>query len=180
MLRLALVGACLLGVASAAWLYARSDTDQTTGNAVETAEVKIDVVKFKDYLSKMDALHGKIVVVDVWGEFCPPCKVEFPHLVEMHEKYAKKGVACVSLSLDPLENQGDALKFLKKQKAVFTNVLLDEKNKVWQDHFRIYGPPAVFVYDRAGQLAARFDHNDDDKTYSYQDVEKTVQKLLEK
>jgi thiol-disulfide isomerase/thioredoxin len=180
MLRWALVSACLLGVASAALLHARPDMNQTAGKSAETAEVKLDVVKFKDYLGKMDALHGKIVIVDVWGEFCPPCKIEFPHLVEMHEKYAKKGVACVSISLDPLENQEDAIKFLKKQKAVFTNILLDEKNKVWQDHFHIFGPPAVFVYDRAGKLAARFDHNDDDKTYSYQDVEKTVQKLLEK
>jgi thiol-disulfide isomerase/thioredoxin len=143
-------------------------------------EVKLQVVKHKDYLKAVEALKGKVVVVDIWGEFCPPCKLEFPHLVELHEKYAAKGLACISLSLDPLDNQEDALRFLKKEKAFFTNFLLDERNKVWQDHFKIYGPPAVFVYDQSGKLAGQFDRNDADKTYSYEDVEKLVKKLLMK
>jgi thiol-disulfide isomerase/thioredoxin len=144
------------------------------------AEVTLQVVKHKDYLRTMDSLKGKVVVVDIWGEFCPPCKLEFPHLVELHEKFASKGLACVSISLDPLDNQDDALAFLKKKKATFTNLLLDERNKVWQDHFKIYGPPAVFVYDQGGKLAGQFDHNDADKSYTYEDVEKLVTKLLAK
>ena len=60
----------------------------------------------------------------------------------MHEKYGKKGVACVSVSVDAVDDKDDVLAFLKKQKATLTNYLLDEKQKVWQEHFGIDGPPA--------------------------------------
>ena len=61
----------------------------------------------------------------------------------MHEKYGKTGVACVSVSVDAGDDKDDVLAFLKKQKATLTNYLLDEKQKVWQEHFGIDGPPAV-------------------------------------
>ena len=109
-----------------------------------------------------------------------PCKKEFPNLVDLHRKYAGKGLACVSVSVDPVEDQAAALKFLQKQKATFANYLLDEPNTAKQKYFDIFGPPAVLVYDRDGKLAQRFDHNDVNKDYSYADVEKVVKKLLEK
>jgi hypothetical protein len=94
----------------------------------------------------------------------------------MHEKYAKQGVVCMSVSVDLKEDYEAALKFLQKQKATFANFLLDEKQKVWQDHFSIIGPPAVFVYDRDGKVTP---FNNNDKEYTYADVEKLVKKLLE-
>jgi hypothetical protein len=93
----------------------------------------------------------------------------------MHEKYAGKGVACVSVSIDSIEDKDDVLAFLKKQKATLTNLLLDERQKVWQQHFDIAGPPAVLVYDQEGKLAKRFTPDED---FTYADVEKLVQKLL--
>ncbi len=143
-------------------------------------EITLEVVKQKGYADTLQRLRGKVVVVDVWGDFCIPCKKEFPHLVELHEKYAGRGVACVSVSLDQLDAKAAALKFLIKEKASFTNILLDEPPKVWQEIFDIYGPPAVLVFDKAGKLAARFDHNDIDKSYTHADVEKAVAKLLDK
>ena len=121
---------------------------------------------------------GKVVVMDLWGDFCIPCKKEFPHLIELHHKYAKDGMTAVSLSLDPVEDKGKALKFLQEKNAAFPNYLLDEDAKIWQEHFDIYGQPAVMVYGTDGKLAGRFDHNDANKQYTYDDVEKLVQKLL--
>jgi len=145
----------------------------------DTQDVKLEVVKAKDFAKRLEAFRGKVIVVDVWAEFCAPCKKEFPHLVVLHEKYAKKGVACVSVSVDFLEDKDKALEFLKKHKAAFTNYLFDEKQKVWQDHFHMRGPPTVFVYDTDGKLAKQFDPDEGDG-FTYADVEKLVQKLLAK
>ena len=141
-------------------------------------EVTLQVVKQKGYLQTLEGLRGKVVVVDVWGEFCVPCREAFPHLVELHNKYASKGVACLSVSIDQAEDQDLALRFLKRQNALFTNLLLDEPPKTWQALFDIYGPPAALVFDSGGKLAARFDHNDISKTFTYDDVEKAVVGLL--
>jgi hypothetical protein len=45
----------------------------------------------------------------------------------------------------------EVLKFLKEQKATFTNLLLDEKEEFWQKKFNIAGPPTVYVFDREGK-----------------------------
>jgi thiol-disulfide isomerase/thioredoxin len=152
-------------------------------DAGEPASIKLQVVKHKQLLQELKKLRGKVVVVDIWGEFCLPCKQEFPHLVALHRKYGKDGVVCVSVSVDEPDDakaHERALAFLKARGAAFPNYLIDDKAQVWQDHFDINGPPAVFVYGRDGALAGRFDHNDVNKNYSYRDVEKLVRKVLSK
>ena len=98
----------------------------------------------------------------------------------MHEKLASKGLTCLSVSIDPIDNKEKTLTFLKKQNAKFLNVLLDEPFAAWQTQFDIYGPPATLIFDRDGKLAARFDNNDINKSYTFADVEKAAVKVLEK
>ena len=146
-------------------------------------EVQVKTIKYADLVKSVRDQRGKVVVVDLWGDFCLPCKREFPHLVELHQQYADKGLVCMSVALDaPEDSKAPApppgvLKFLTKQKATFTNYWLNEDGKVWTDRFGISGVPAVFVFDRQGRRAAKFTQ-DDGKTFDYTDVRKLVEKLL--
>jgi thiol-disulfide isomerase/thioredoxin len=151
---------------------------QDRAGGTPAAQVRLTVIKAKQLPEELKKLRGKVVVLDVWAWFCPPCKKEFPHLVELHKKYGRDSVACVSVTVDPVADHPRALKFLQSQSAAFANYLMDEANSVWQEHFDINGPPAVFVYGRDGKLAARFDHNDPCKQYTYADVEGLVRRLL--
>lgn len=47
------------------------------------------------------SLKGKIVVVEFWATWCPPCRRSIPHLVELHKKYSGKGVVIIGLSDEP-------------------------------------------------------------------------------
>ncbi len=143
----------------------------------ETA-VELKVVKYADLVKAVRAQRGKVVVIDVWADFCVPCKREFHNLVELHQRYTDKDLVCMSVSLDRPEGQEGALKFLKKSKATFANYLLDEKPEFWADRWHIQGPPAVFVFDRQGRRAAKFDSEHPDNTFTYEDVKKLVSKLL--
>ena len=96
----------------------------------------------------------------------------------MHERYAKDGLVCMSVTVDELDRKDAALSFLKKQNAAFANYLLDEQPEVWGEKWGITAPPAVFVVDRDGKRAAKFDTNDADKPFTYDDVEKVVKPLL--
>jgi hypothetical protein len=96
----------------------------------------------------------------------------------MHERYAKDGLVCMSVTVDELARKDAALAFLQKQKATFSNYLLDEEPAVWSEKWSITAPPAVFVFDRDGKRAAKFDTSDSDKPLSYDDVEKLVKQLL--
>ncbi|HEY2159029.1 MAG TPA: TlpA disulfide reductase family protein, partial [Isosphaeraceae bacterium] len=64
-------------------------------------EVKLVKVPYNDFIAKIAANKGpKLTMVDLWATWCVPCKENFPHVVEMHKKYADKGLAVVSLCLD--------------------------------------------------------------------------------
>lgn len=95
----------------------------------------------------------------------------------MHQKYAKNGLVCMSVSLDEQADHDKALQFLRKQKATFANFRLAEETSVWQEKFDMLGPPVVLVFDRAG-VCTKFDFTDPDKPTDYDDVEKAVRQLV--
>lgn len=51
-----------------------------------------------------DAYKGKIVLVDFWATWCPPCRKEVPHLVETAEQLKGQPFAILSISLDQPKN----------------------------------------------------------------------------
>jgi cytochrome c biogenesis protein CcmG/thiol:disulfide interchange protein DsbE len=59
----------------------------------------------------LSQLRGKIVVLNFWATWCPPCVEEMPSLVQMQKKLQDKGVTVLAVSVD--EDAGDYHKFLK-------------------------------------------------------------------
>jgi thiol-disulfide isomerase/thioredoxin len=154
-------------------------SSQTARAQQPASAIELKVVKYADLVATVKAQHGKVVVVDVWGTFCVPCKKEFPRLVQLHQQYAKDGLVCMSVTVDTPDKQEAALNFLKAKGATFANYLLNEEAEVWQSKWKLKGVPAVFVFDREGKLAMKYD-NDDDHQFTYDDVEQLVKKLLAK
>ena len=93
----------------------------------------------------------------------------------MREKYAKDGLVVMTVSVDTPDRKDAALNVLQANKVMGPNFLLDEETEFWQKKWKIDGPPAVFVFDREGKRAMKFD---DDKPYDHTDVEKVVKELL--
>jgi thiol-disulfide isomerase/thioredoxin len=51
------------------------------------------VVKSSDF-------HGKVIILNFWATWCPPCKEEIPGFIELQKKYSDKGLAVIGVSLD--------------------------------------------------------------------------------
>ena len=147
--------------------------------AAPPTAVTVQVVRY-DGLSALVKQHkGKVVVVDFWADYCVPCKREFPKLVALHNQHAKAGLVAVSASLDDLSEDGakdKVMKFLEKQNATMTNLILDEKPEIWQAKLKIDGPPLVMVFNRKGELEQKFV----DKDVDYDAIGKLVTELLAK
>lgn len=162
------------------------DKESTPPAAVKDSAAAADVslvpVKFNEMLEKIAAKKAKLTMVDAWATWCGPCKENFPHVVEMHHKYAGQGLNVVSLSLDdPTETKArmEALKFLQEKKATFTNFLLDEAQDVGFDKLNVSSIPAVFLYGPDGKEVKRFTGDDPNHQFTYDQVEKTVAAMLE-
>jgi thiol-disulfide isomerase/thioredoxin len=144
--------------------------------------VKLQRLKFDDFHAKVLVNpKAKFTLVDAWATNCGPCKENFPHLVAMHRKFAAKGLAVVSLSLDDpsqAKDVAEAEKFLREQKAEFTNVLLDEEAGVGYEKLDINAIPAVFLYGPDGKQVRRFTMDDPDNQFTYDQVEKAVAEML--
>jgi len=145
--------------------------------------VKLERLTWKQFQARLAANKQiKYTVVDAWSTTCGPCKENFPHVLEMHRKYAQKGLAVISLSLDDPSDKAavaEAEKFLKEKNAVFTNVLLDENFGEGFEKLNINAIPAVFVYGPDGKEVRRFTMDDPNKQFTYEQVEKALGALLD-
>ena len=153
-------------------------TPPTPTTAASPAEVKLARLTWKQFQERLAANKAiKYTIVDAWSTTCGPCKENFPHLVAMHQKYAKQGLAVISLSLDDPSDKAavtEAERFLKDKKAAFTNVLLDENFGEGFEKLNIGAIPAVFVYGPDGKEVKRFTMDDPNNQFTYEEVEKAI------
>ena len=95
-------------------------------------------------------LHGKVVLVNFWATWCPPCRKEMPDLQALYDKYKEQGFIILSISD---EEQAKVAPFIADRKIGYP-VLLDPGRKV-NDEFIVEGIPKSFVYDREGKMVAQ-------------------------
>jgi thiol-disulfide isomerase/thioredoxin len=102
---------------------------------------------------KLADLKGKIVLVDVWGTWCPPCRMEIPHLIAVHKKYAEQGVEVVGLNYEGGSAEEDGAKiteFVKEHGVTYPCLIGDEPTKDQIPDFE--GFPTMLFIDRKGQV----------------------------
>lgn len=150
--------------------------------AESAPEVRLVAIKFDELKGRIAANQGaRLTMVDVWSTTCGPCMENFPHVVEMNAKYAGKGLAVVSLSMDPPDEPRavqQAEKFLREKKATFTNFRLSEPPEAAYDGLEFFALPAVFLFAPDGTLLEKFTWDDPNNQFTYDEVEKAVEARL--
>jgi thiol-disulfide isomerase/thioredoxin len=101
---------------------------------------------------KSSDFAGKVVILDFWATWCPPCKAEIPGFIELQEKYRDKGLVIVGVSLD---EQGPAVvkPFMQQFKINYPIVMGDEKTA--QDFGGVTAIPTTFIIDKAGNIVKK-------------------------
>lgn len=98
----------------------------------------------------LKALRGKVVLVNFWATWCPPCRREIPDLAEVHRRFRNRGLLVLAIT----DEDVPAVKsFLSRQKMAYP-ILRDPGNSVGK-LFRIDSIPYSLVYDRGGHLIAQ-------------------------
>jgi peroxiredoxin len=95
-------------------------------------------------------LNGKVVVLNFWATWCPPCRKEMPDLESLYQQFKDQGLVILAISD---EDTGKVKPFVAQEKVTYP-ILLDPGRKV-NELFQISGIPKTFVYDRNGKLAAQ-------------------------
>jgi peroxiredoxin len=140
----------------------------------EHVDASLDAPQFRDALAKLKAederrerldftltdldgkswtlrqLAGKVVLVNFWATWCPPCRKEMPDLDAIYKKLRGKGLVILAISD---EERTKVEPYLAAHHVSYP-VLLDPGDKV-NEQFIVHGIPKSFVYDRTGHLVAQ-------------------------
>jgi len=100
---------------------------------------------------KLSDLKGKIVMINFWATWCPPCKAEIPGFIEVYKKYKNKGFELIGIALDE-EGWEKVKPFVKKNKINYPIVL--GTKKVVMDYGGLGVIPTTFIIDKNGFILA--------------------------
>jgi peroxiredoxin len=95
-------------------------------------------------------LHGKVVLVNFWATWCPPCRSEMPDLDALYKQFKDQGFVVLAISDEEI---GKVRPYIDQYHYSYP-ILLDPGRKV-NETFNIEGIPKSFVYDRDGKLVAQ-------------------------
>ena len=95
---------------------------------------------------------GKVVVLDIWATWCPPCRAEIPHFIEIQNEYKDKGVTVVGMSVDST-GPADVAKFVKDNGMNYPIVMADEATAT--AYGADQGIPFTLVIDKNGNVVSR-------------------------
>ena len=96
------------------------------------------------------AFRGKTVYLDFWASWCAPCRVSFPFMNAMHEKYGPAGLVIVGVNVD--KKRADAEKFLARVPASFA-IVYDEPGAT-PSAYAVKKMPTSVLIDSQGRIAA--------------------------
>jgi peroxiredoxin len=115
---------------------------------------------------------GKVILVNFWATWCPPCVRELPALIKLHETYQDKGFTIIGIALD---NKQDVIDFIKPMGLEYPILLGEQKGiKLTQAYGNRLGVlPYTVLIDRKGRILER--HQSE---ISYEEAEALIKPLL--
>ena len=96
---------------------------------------------------------GKVVILDFWATWCPPCRAEIPDFVRLQSKYRDQGLVVVGLSMDE-EGAKIVRPFAEEFNVNYTMLIANDQTA--NDFGGIVGIPTTFVLDRQGRVVKKF------------------------
>lgn len=109
-------------------------------------------------LVNLSDFKGKVIILDFWATWCPPCRKGIPDLVEIKKEHKEKGVEIIGISLDSFTRDGstknDVVPFIKDY-GINYPILMGDIN-VAQLYGGINSIPTSFVIDKEGYIVSHY------------------------
>ena len=104
---------------------------------------------------KMADYAGKVLVLDFWATYCPPCREEIPQLIELQRRYGPQGLSIIGLNVGGPDDRPKVPEFVRAYRIQYTLAYPDTElvNLYLSNNDTI---PQTIVFDRKGRLVKHF------------------------
>ncbi len=147
---LVIVSLATIGLGVWMWQADRAKVTAQSRPAGESARPAPDFVLKTPQGSqvRLSDLRGKVVLLNFWATWCPPCKAEMPDLDALHREYSQPHSFTV-LGVDVEERLPEVEAFVSQNRIGFP-LVLDEDGTVTSDRYYVRGMPTSMIIDRDG------------------------------
>lgn len=162
--------AALFGVVIVFYFFtaASASNKDTTSPAMNTSAPQFTLTDIEGNPVSLSKLRGKVVILDFWATWCPPCRMEIPDLIALQKQYGSQGLQIIGIGLD---EKNTVASFVKQHGINYPVAIgTDEVSNLFGG---ISGIPTTFIIDKQGNIQNKFEG------YTKKNVfEKEIKKLL--
>jgi thiol-disulfide isomerase/thioredoxin len=126
-----------------------NNIDYAVGNPTDDKAPDFALKSFDGKTVKLSDYKGKVIIIDFWATWCPPCRKGIPDLISIQNDY-KKDVVIIGISLDGEKTLKDVPGFVKSYGINYPIVYGDDK--VVAAYGGIEGIPTAFIVDKKGNI----------------------------
>jgi len=140
-----------------------SKTNESSADAVKSSESETvsSYPKAPDFTLKdlngndvkLSDYDGKLVFVNFWATWCPPCRAEIPGFIKMYDQYKDQGLEILGISTDR-EGKSVVQPFVDKNKVNYPILLFNMD--VINAYGGITGIPTTFIVNQKGEIVNKF------------------------
>lgn len=130
-------------------MFARASRQLAEVDA-EVAHANFTLTDLHGKTYTLSALRGKVVLVNFWATWCPPCRVEMPALDRIYQRFQSQGLVVLSIT----DEKPSTVSAFLGRAEYHPPVLIDAGDKV-HNLFHVQGIPHTFVFDRKGKLVGQ-------------------------
>lgn len=123
-----------------------------TAGADKAPDFTLKDLDGKDH--KLSDYRGKVVILDFWDTWCPPCREEIPGFVQLQKELGGKDLQIIGIALGR-EGKEKVKKFAADYKINYPTLIFDGNQKLLNDYGGIRSIPTTFIIDKEGGIVEK-------------------------
>jgi len=123
----------------------------------KVANLKLNLKDLQGKSVDLADFKGKVILLDFWATWCPPCRKEIPGYIELYRRYKSRGLVVVGVSMDDTDDIAAVKSYAEKIKMNYPILLGAGREEDLKPAFGELPLPTTFVIARDGRICARHD-----------------------